>query len=62
MCINVSGGREGAVSQPDLNLFHGDSISEQQAGAGMPITYNKDKTEKSPVFKGFRACPYSFST
>ena len=25
--IDVSGGGEGAVSQPDLNLFHGDAVT-----------------------------------
>ena len=35
MRINVCGSCEGAVSQPDLNLLHRDSVAEKQAGAGM---------------------------
>lgn len=36
MSIDVGCGREGAVSEPDLNLFHGDSLTEKQTGTGMP--------------------------
>lgn len=35
MRINICRGCEGAVSQPDLNLLHRDSIAEKQAGAGV---------------------------
>ena len=35
MRINICRGCEGAVSQPDLNLLHGDSVAEKQAGAGV---------------------------
>ena len=33
--VDVSRCGEGAVPQPDLNLLHRDSVSEEQAGAGM---------------------------
>ena len=33
--IDVGGGGEGAVAQPDLNLFHGDAVAQQEAGAGV---------------------------
>lgn len=36
MSIDVDGGREGTVSKPDLNLLHGDSFTEKQAGTSMP--------------------------
>ena len=35
MGVDVGGGGEGAVSQPDLDLLHGDSIAQQQAGTGV---------------------------
>ena len=36
MCVDVSGGRESAVTKPDLNLLHGDSVAQEKAGTGMP--------------------------
>ena len=35
MCIDVCRGGEGAVTQPDLDLLHGDTVAEKQAGAGV---------------------------
>ena len=53
MRINVCGGCEGAVSQPDLNLLHRDSVAEKQAGAGVPLRYNYDKPEKPRISRVF---------
>ena len=36
MGINVGGGGKGGVTQPVLNLLHGDALTEQEAGTGMP--------------------------
>jgi hypothetical protein len=44
--IDVRSRGEGAVSQPKLDLLHGDPIAEQQAGEGVPLRYNYDKPEK----------------
>lgn len=35
MCIDVCRGGEGTVPQPDLDLLHGDTVAEKQAGAGV---------------------------
>ena len=35
MCIDVCRGGEGTVTQPDLDLLHGDTVAEKQAGAGV---------------------------
>ena len=35
MCIDVSRGGKSAVPEPDLDLFHGDSFAQQQAGTGV---------------------------
>ena len=53
MRINICRGCEGAVSQPDLNLLHGDSVTEKQAGAGVPLRYNYDKPEKPRISRVF---------
>lgn len=45
MSIDVGCGREGAVSEPDLNLFHGDSFAEKQAGTSMPKIMEADLLE-----------------
>ena len=37
------------MSQPDLDLLHGDAVAEKQAGAGMPLRYNYDKPEKPRI-------------
>jgi len=53
--VDVGGGGEGAVAQPDLDLFQRDTVAEQEAGACVPIGYNKDKSE-IPVFS--RGCGF----
>ena len=35
MCVDVSGGRKGAVPQPFLNLLHGYAVHHHQAGTTM---------------------------
>ena len=35
MCMDVCRGGEGTVTQPDLDLLHGDAVAEKQAGAGV---------------------------
>lgn len=35
MCIDVCRGGESTVTQPDLDLLHGDTVAEKQAGAGV---------------------------
>ena len=62
MSIDVGCGREGAVSEPDLNLFHGDSFAEKQAGTSMPLRYNYDKPEKPRRIKGFEVFSLVFSS
>ena len=53
MCIDVCRGGEGAVTQPDLDLLHGDTVAEKQAGAGVPLRYNYDKPEKPRISRDF---------
>ena len=60
MGVGIQG--EGRLGVPQdagqgLGVYPG---GQGMGGKCVPITYNKDKTEKSPVFKGFRTCPYSF--
>ena len=49
MGVDVGGGGEGAVAQPDLDLLHGDAVAQQKAGTGVPLRYNKDKSG-NPLF------------
>lgn len=35
MCVDVSGGRKGAVPQPFLNLLHGYAVHHHQASAAV---------------------------
>ena len=52
--INVGGGGEGAVAQPDLYLFHRDAVTQQKAGTSVPLWHNKDKSENPCVATGWR--------
>ena len=45
MSVDVGGGGEGAVAQPDLDLFYGDAVAQQEAGTGVPLWHNKDKSD-----------------
>ena len=62
MGINVGGGGKGGVTQPVLNLLHGDALTEQEAGTGMPLRYNNDKPEKPRNFKGLEVYQADFSS
>lgn len=42
MCVDVSGGRKGAVPQPFLNLLHGYAVHHHQAGAAMAQVVKTD--------------------
>ena len=53
MRIDVGGSGEIAVTQPFLNLLHGNAIGQEQAGTGVPLRYNYDKPEKPRRIKGF---------
>ena len=48
VCIDICGSGEGAVAKPDLNLFHGDPVAQEKAGAGMPEIMEANFFE--PVF------------
>ena len=45
MGVDVGSGREGAVAQPNLDLLHRNAVAQQQAGTGVPLWHNKDKSE-----------------
>ena len=53
MCVDVSGGRKGAVPQPFLNLLHGYAVHHHQAGAAMAQIVEADAGQailpKQPV-------------
>ena len=53
MCIDVCRGGEGTVTQPDLDLLHGDTVAEKQAGTAVPLRYNYDKPEKPRISRVF---------
>ena len=42
MCVDVSGGRKGAVPQPFLNLLHGYAVHHHQAGAAVAQVVKTD--------------------
>lgn len=62
MCIDVCRGGEGAVPQPDLDLLHGDTVAEKQAGAGVPLRYNNDKQKKPLFSRGLSVCRLLFNS
>mgnify|MGYP005974822029 FL=1 len=62
MCIDICRGGEGAVTQPDLDLLHGDTVAEKQAGAGMPLRYNNDKQKKPLFSRGLSVCRLLFNS
>lgn len=62
--VDVGGGGEGAVAQPDLNLLHGYAAAQQKAGTGVPLRYNNDKPENpsnNGRFEGLSHLFHSFS-
>ena len=44
--VDVGCGGDVTVAQPFLNLLHGHSLFQQQAGTGVPLRYNNDKRKK----------------
>ena len=42
MCVDVSGGRKGAVPQPFLNLLHGYAVHHHQAGTAVAQVVKTD--------------------
>ena len=60
MGVDVRRGGDIAVTQPFLDLFHGHPLFQQQAGAGVPLRYNKDK-RKNPVFSRVSAFVVAYS-
>ena len=40
--IDICGGGEGTVAQPDLDLFHGDAVAQQEAGTGVTKVMEAD--------------------
>ena len=45
MCVNVSGGGECAVSQPNLDLLHRGAFAKQETGTGVPEVMETDLLE-----------------
>lgn len=62
MCIDVCRGGESTVTQPDLDLLHGDTVAEKQAGAGVPLRYNNDKQKKPLFSRGLSVCRLLFNS
>ena len=62
MGVDVRRGGDVAVAQPFLDLLHGYSLFQQQAGAGVPLRYNYDKPEKPRRIKGFEVFSLIFSS
>ena len=62
MGVDVRRGGKVAVPQPLLNVFEGDAIGQQQAGAAVPLRYNYDKPEKPRRIKGFEVFSLVFSS
>ena len=53
MGVDICRRGEGAVAQPELNLFHGYSITQKEAGTSVPLRYNYDKPEKPRISRVF---------
>ena len=62
MSIDIGCGGEIAVSQPLLNLLHGNAIGEKQAGARVPLRYNNDKRKKPLFSRGLSVCRHLFNS
>ena len=53
MGVNICCGRKIAVTEPFLNLLHGNTVCEHQTGTGVPLRYNYDKPEKPRISRVF---------
>ena len=62
MAVDVRRGADVAVTQPFLDLLHGNIVGQQQRGAAMPLRYNYDKPEKPRRIKGFEVFSLVFSS
>ena len=51
--VDVRRGADVAVTQPFLDLLHGNIVGQQQRGAAMPLRYNYDKPEKPRISRVF---------
>lgn len=45
MGVNIGGGGEVAVTQPFLNLLHGNAVCQKKAGAAMTQVMKADRTQ-----------------
>ena len=62
MAVDIRRGADVAVTQPFLDLLHGNIVGQQQRGAAMPLRYNYDKPEKPRRIKGFEVFSLVFSS
>ena len=53
MGIDIGGRAEIRVAEPFLDLLQRHAVSQQQAGAAMPLRYNYDKPEKPRISRVF---------
>ena len=53
MRVDIRCGGNITVAQPFLNLFHRNTLFQQQAGTGVPLRYNYDKPEKPRISRVF---------
>ena len=53
MAVDVRRGADVAVTQPFLDLLHGNIVGQQQRGAAMPLRYNYDTPEKARISRVF---------
>ena len=62
MGVNIGGGGEVAVTQPFLNLLHGNAVCQKKAGAAVPLRYNNDKQKKPLFSRGLSVCRLLFNS
>ena len=60
--VDVGCGGDVTVAQPFLNLLHGHSLFQQQAGTGVPLRYNNDKQKKPLFSRGLSVCRLLFKS
>ena len=62
MAVDVRRGADVAVTQPFLDLLHGNIVGQQQRGAAVPLRYNNDKRKKPLFSRGSRVCRHLFNS
>lgn len=62
MGINIGGRAESRVTEPFLDLLQRHAVSQQQAGAAMPLRYNNDKQKKPLFSRGLSVCRLLFNS